>query len=83
MVQRAQGAVGALELRGVGVALMADQRLFADARIGLAQPHAVLVAIAFGCMVVSMMTRAKSAGLEAGKHIASCRINLQENQGTC
>ena len=33
----AQRPVGALELLGVGVALMGDQRVFADARVGLAQ----------------------------------------------
>ena len=38
---RLQRPVGALELLGVGVALMGDQRVFADPRIGLAQVDAV------------------------------------------
>jgi len=33
---RLQRPVGALELLGVGVALMGDQRMFADPRVGLA-----------------------------------------------
>ena len=37
----AQRPVGALELLGVGVALVGDQRVLADPLIGLAQPHAV------------------------------------------
>jgi hypothetical protein len=37
---RPQRPVGALELLGVGVALMGDQRVFADPLIGLAQAHA-------------------------------------------
>ena len=34
---RLQRPVGALELLGVGVALMGDQRMFADPRVGLAK----------------------------------------------
>ena len=33
---RLQRPVGAVELLGVGVALMGDQRMFADPRVGLA-----------------------------------------------
>ena len=40
---RPERPVGALELLGVGVALMLDQRIFADALVGLAQREAVLL----------------------------------------
>jgi hypothetical protein len=41
--QFAQRLVRALELLGVRIALMGDQRMLADALIGLAQSHAVLL----------------------------------------
>ena len=41
--QRPQGAPGALELPGMGMALMADQRALADPLVGLTQRHAMLV----------------------------------------
>ena len=41
--ERAQRPVGALELLGVGIALVLDQRELADPRIGLAQGDAVLL----------------------------------------
>ena len=36
-LEPAQASVGALELMGMGIALMLDQRQLADPRIGLAQ----------------------------------------------
>ena len=39
---RPERPVGALELLGVGIALMGDQRMFADPLVGLAQPDAGL-----------------------------------------
>jgi hypothetical protein len=40
---RLQRPVGALELLGVGIPLMGDQRMFADPLVGLAQPDAGLL----------------------------------------
>ena len=39
--QRLQGSIGALELLGMGIALMLDQRELAHSSIGLAQRHGV------------------------------------------
>src|SRR5450631_3832779 len=65
----ARRLVGALELLGVGVALIGDPRIFADPLIGLAQRHAVPFgeahepparpmhqAMASSCTVVSTIT---------------------------
>ena len=43
IADRLQRPVGALELLGVGIPLMGDQRMFADPLVGLAQPDAGLL----------------------------------------
>jgi hypothetical protein len=50
-LELAQAPVGALELMGMGVALVLDQCQLADPPIGLAQAHAVSMPFQFSSLV--------------------------------
>ena len=80
---RLQRPVGALELLGVGIPLMGDQRMFADPLVGLAQPDAGFLRQLTSrsrARCISLASVGKAIALGCNKRAETRRFPLQRSR---